>query len=884
MRTRKISSLLATFALLCGLSAVINPAQASNDHSHRVVELSVPGGILATPASTSILLRFNAVPNANSYKVRVYAGKDEHPLRTLALFTSGQSVTSLMSSSTYKITVQAIGNGSTYSNSEESRKISATTLIGLAIPAFTLTPAVATATAGTFFTSPTPVSTGGAISSYSIVFDVFPLNGLTFNTTTGIISGTPATEWITNSYTIIAHNSSGIASQSFTLITQPAPPVVPDLSGLLEGAATSALNANGFMKGSVTTTDVGANSSNDGQVKSQTPAAGSALTVGGSVDLVLYAYVAPVAITYNVTYHGNTSDTGSVPLDVNGPYLEAANVSVLDASGLGKTGYIFAGWNTQSDGGGAAIPQPGYPTFSMPAANVDLYAQWINNTFSITWDDNGGSGSSGGDSTYIGGSQITGWRMISPTYRGFKFVGWNTLANGSGVDVSAGYSPPSDFLQIYSNVTLFAHWVNNTFSITWNNNFDPNFPHQYLSAGASTYVGGESISDGFASNPPVQDGFTFLGWIPNDSLNYAYQGYLNFEPYGDITFTAAWSANTDNLITWNANGGSSTSAGPIIYIKGATIGSLPAAPTQDGYSFVDWYDNSEFTGSAIDSTYLPLTPYSAITFYAKWSANTDNAITWDDQSPTTASSGGSTSYTTATAVSTIRATDPIKTGYAFDGWYTQTNGAGTKVIDGSYTPISPFGAITFYANWIVVVVVPCESGGPCMPGNTGPGGGIIFYHDPAGFNCGSGFTPTGSPTGGLCHYLEAAPFTNVRELMAWSGNFHAAIGTTGTAIGTGYKNTLAMYAQASGTTPNRAVTFVLAYRGPTSSLTDWYLPSKDEMVLVEAQQAIVGRSLAAVYWTSSEYDANNAWYQSYGIGPLHGLKSLLPGVRPIRAF
>ena len=42
-------------------------------------------------------------------------------------------------------------------------------------------------------------------------------------------------------------------------------------------------------------------------------------------------------------------------------------------------------------------------------------------------------------------------------------------------------------------------------------------------------------------------------------------------------------------------------------------------------------------------------------------------------------------------------------------------------------------------------------------GSTGPGGGIIFYYDSAGFNCGTGFTNTGSPTGGLCHYLEYAP-------------------------------------------------------------------------------------------------------------------------------
>ena len=42
-------------------------------------------------------------------------------------------------------------------------------------------------------------------------------------------------------------------------------------------------------------------------------------------------------------------------------------------------------------------------------------------------------------------------------------------------------------------------------------------------------------------------------------------------------------------------------------------------------------------------------------------------------------------------------------------------------------------------------------------GDPGPGGGIIYYVDNAGFSCGSGFTETGSPTGGKCKYLEVAP-------------------------------------------------------------------------------------------------------------------------------
>ena len=1219
MRPSKAFAVITFLTLLSSFSIALSPTNASEDHSQHLNKLAVPNGVVTVPDSTSTVLRFSAIPNATSYKVRVYAAKGENPLRTIAPFNSGESISALTPNSTYKITVQAIGNGVRYSNSEESRKVSVTTLSALAVPAFSLNPTVMTATVGQLFNSPTPVSIGGAIANFSIDAGIFPINGLSFNTSTGVISGTPITAWIPNTYTITAHNSSGVALQSFTLITQAAPtvpnvsglirsaanasliasgfvagavttttsgatslndghvqsqsptagsalaaggsvafvlytyvapistptvtsispisgttaggkavtitgtgftltitsvtiggvaatsvvrvsatsitavtpahvagavdvvvtnsdtgvgtgtglyayvaplvpdltallegaatsalttngfvkgsvttttsganpgnnglvqsqtptagsaltaggsvdlvlyeyvaptvpdlsglldgsatsalvangfvkgsitttdvgatalndgqvksqtptagsvlaagglvavvvyayvaptvpdlvgkqgkqiymafrysvfvegtityvtlgatllndstvisqtpiagsmlaaggaidlvvyqfvpapvpsfsgltlaagtdliaasgfrlgpvttttvgatlenngkvasqnpiagfdlaiygfvgfvlyeyvaPTVPDLSGLLDGSATSALVANGFVKGSITTTDVGATALNDGQVKSQTPTAGSVLAAGNSVAVVVYAYVAPAppvvtaahtpalggtatatdtftggmwslsatpaagytftswacsngafvdnaslaetfvtpgsditcnatfsavtltsiwistlptkllyaigddpsafeiaglvvtrgfsdgssvvfpgitlsnidfthwdsstrvpyslfpmpgvpliitglgipvgffvyfeayvapappvvtaagapslggtatatdinldgiwdliatpavgytftswgcdasqipaststatttvtpsanttciatftaATTYSVTYYGNVNDS-TVPLAMDGPYIEAADVTVMDSSGLGlfRTGYSFAGWNTQADGRGAPTPQPGYPTFPMPAANVDLYAQWVNNTFNITWSDNGGAGTSGGDSTYIGGSQITGFPTMLPTYSGFKFIGWNTSSDGLGTDVSSGYMPRIIWPNSYSDITLYAKWANNTFNITWDQNFNPNTQGHWPSSGDSTYVGGSAV---VMPMQPVQDGYAFAAWQASDSSTSVSFSYVPIAPFGDITFTAVWTA------------------------------------------------------------------------------------------------------------------------------------------------------------------------------------------------------------------------------------------------------------------------------------------------------------------------------------------------------
>ena len=81
------------------------------------------------------------------------------------------------------------------------------------------------------------------------------------------------------------------------------------------------------------------------------------------------------------------------------------------------------------------------------------------------------------------------------------------------------------------------------------------------------------------------------------------------------------------------------------------------------------------------------------------SPDSDIAITWDDQGATTPSSGGSTTYAQGSAVSTIPSSDPVRDGFSFGGWWTGINGNGEQVTSGSYTPASPYSAITFYAKW-----------------------------------------------------------------------------------------------------------------------------------------------------------------------------------------
>ena len=81
---------------------------------------------------------------------------------------------------------------------------------------------------------------------------------------------------------------------------------------------------------------------------------------------------------FTVTYNGNGSDGGSLPVDPHSPYNQGDTVQVIDPAGsLTKTGATFAYWNTNPDGSGAFHGWPTDTSFPMPGANVTLYAQWF---------------------------------------------------------------------------------------------------------------------------------------------------------------------------------------------------------------------------------------------------------------------------------------------------------------------------------------------------------------------------------------------------------------------------------------------------------------------------------------------------------------------------
>ena len=111
-----------------------------------------------------------------------------------------------------------------------------------------------------------------------------------------------------------------------------------------------------------------------------------------------------------------------------------------------RTGYSFSGWATSASG---SVSYAAGSTYSSNAA-ITLYAVWKANTYTISYDLNGGSeGPSNQTKTH--GVNLTLSSTI-PKKENYNFLGWSTVLNG---DIA--YSP-SDIFNVNSNTTLYAVW------------------------------------------------------------------------------------------------------------------------------------------------------------------------------------------------------------------------------------------------------------------------------------------------------------------------------------------------------------------------------------------------------------------------------------------
>ena len=176
-----------------------------------------------------------------------------------------------------------------------------------------------------------------------------------------------------------------------------------------------------------------------------------------------------------------------------------------------------------------------------------------------------------------------------------------------------------------------------------------------------------------------------------------------------------------------------------------------------------------------------------------------------------------------------------------------------------------------------------------LTGQTGPGGGIIFYYDPAGF--------TMTDINRTAHYLEAAPVNSGKLAAGWDVAEGVTRFSSGDLenldsyiIGNGRKDTL-LHIRVGNSVAELAASYSLGGRN------DWFLPSCGELRKLyeyEAANDVFNYYVGELLFSSSVSEDWFSWYINFDNGSLNtairfGMydpprDSFVLTVHPIRAF
>ncbi len=171
-------------------------------------------------------------------------------------------------------------------------------------------------------------------------------------------------------------------------------------------------------------------------------------------------------------------------------------------------------------------------------------------------------------------------------------------------------------------------------------------------------------------------------------------------------------------------------------------------------------------------------------------------------------------------------------------------------------------------------------------GDTGPGGGIVFYVSEIAF-------PVPQPNGEtkMCRYMEVSP---VDIGKSQCGDCSKEEPYTLRGLGTGLMNTynIVSFNADNMTTANCAAYACLMYSTQTTRKGEWWLPSKVELNLLykNLRDKVIATSsgnekYGYCYWSSSQSNDYLAWDQRFSTGNQSGsVRNDTDSVRAVRAF
>ena len=233
----------------------------------------------------------------------------------------------------------------------------------------------------------------------------------------------------------------------------------------------------------------------------------------GGYGFYMYVYGSKVGgVGYDITYNANGGS--STP-------AKQTQVSSVTLPSVSRTGYTFAGWyngNTKVGNAGATYT---------PTENVTLTAHWTVNTYTITYNLNGGTNNSSNKTSYT--IETATFSLYNPTRTGYTFEGWYTNAGLTNRVTSVAKGSTG-------NKVFYAKWKPITYNI------------RYVLYGGQVAVPltyqYNIETPTFTLPVPTMSGFDFIGWSGNNAPNKDKAPNKTYQiqkgTYGDIIISANW--------------------------------------------------------------------------------------------------------------------------------------------------------------------------------------------------------------------------------------------------------------------------------------------------------------------------------------------------------
>jgi uncharacterized repeat protein (TIGR02543 family) len=377
----------------------------------------------------------------------------------------------------------------------------------------------------------------------------------------------------------------------------------------------------------------------------------SEVTIPANVSAISEKAFSDSAALRSISFMGNAPAVGQSAFTRVAP---GATAYILP----GATGFTTPTWN----GLNVSVLPPKVVVPVIPTYIVS-YSGNSDDATSLPQDYNG----------YISNQKVALSSQI-PQRTGYTFTGWNTVANAGGTAYSTGDS----LVMNSSNITLYAQWTLNSYTLSFSPNGGPELRfapqiREYQSVGILPVIEGDSL----------RTGYSFVGWnsaADGSGASYAALSLFRY-PAINTTLHAQWKINS-YTVAYDGNGvqiGRVPKTLTYLYNSPVTVKSQSRTFIRRGYVFQGWNTAKDGSGSEFATDEEFVMGGSNLILYANWVPNTYQVKFFSTMRYLLAKAH----FTTGGFVS-IPPTPAGRSGYTFKGW--SLSPSSNQIISFPYSP------------------------------------------------------------------------------------------------------------------------------------------------------------------------------------------------------